>query len=82
MKIEILGTGCAKCRALEENTRSAAEKLGLEFELEKVTSLAEIVKRGVMMTPALIVDGDLLSMGKALSPDDVERLLIGRIPVS
>lgn len=82
MKIEILGTGCAKCRALEENTRSAAEKLGLELEIEKVTSLAEIVQRGVMMTPALIVDGDLLSMGKALSPDDVERLLTGRIPVS
>lgn len=82
MRMEILGTGCAKCRALEENTRTAAENLGLEFEIEKVTSLAEIVRRGVMMTPALIVDGDLLSMGKALSPAEAEKLLSSRVPAS
>ena len=57
MKLEILGTGCAKCRTLEENIRKAADSLGIPYELEKVSEIAEIVKRGVMMTPALMMDG-------------------------
>lgn len=75
MKIEILGTGCSKCKSLEENARAAADKLGLEYELEKVTSIAEITKRGVMMTPALIVEGTIKSVGKVLTPAEAEKVL-------
>lgn len=75
MKLEILGVGCAKCRALEENTRTAANKLGVEYELDHVTAITEITKRGVMMTPALVVDGEVKSMGKVLSVEEAERLL-------
>lgn len=75
MKIEILGTGCPKCKALEGNTRIAAEKLGIDYQIEKVTSIAEITKRGVMMTPALVVDGVIKSVGKVLSPAEAERVL-------
>jgi len=57
MRIEVLGTGCAKCESLAENARAAAEKLGIEYELFKVTDLVEIASRGVMMTPALSIDG-------------------------
>lgn len=75
MKIEILGTGCAKCRTLEENARQAAESLGVSFEVVKVSEIAEIVKRGVMMTPAMMVDGEVKSMGKVLSPADISAIL-------
>jgi small redox-active disulfide protein 2 len=75
MKIEILGTGCAKCKSLEENTRAAADKLGLEYELEKVHSIAEITRRGVMMTPALLVEGTIKSVGKVLTPAEAEKVL-------
>jgi small redox-active disulfide protein 2 len=78
MKLEILGTGCAKCRTLEENTRKAAEALGVPFELSKVSEIAEIVKRGVMMTPALMVDGKVKSMGKVLSPSEISAFLTAR----
>ncbi len=75
MKLEILGTGCAKCRTLEENTRKAADSLGIPYQLEKVSEIAEIVKRGVMMTPALIMDGKVKSMGKVLSPAEITTIL-------
>lgn len=75
MKLEILGTGCAKCRVLEANTRAAADNLRLNYELDHITSIMEITKRGVMMTPALVVDGEVKSMGKVLSVEEAERLL-------
>jgi len=75
MKLEILGTGCAKCRTLEENIRKAADSLGIPYELEKVSEIAEIVKRGVMMTPALMMDGRVKSMGKVLSPAEISTIL-------
>ncbi len=75
MKIEILGTGCPKCRALADNARVAADKLGLPYELVKVTELREIMKRGVMMTPALAIDGAVKSNGKVLSEAEITTLL-------
>ena len=75
MKIQILGTGCPKCKKLAENAEAAATALGVEYEIEKVTDITEIMKSGVMMTPALVVDGAVKSAGKALSADDIKKLL-------
>jgi small redox-active disulfide protein 2 len=75
MKIQILGTGCAKCNALTQATENAAQTLGLEYELEKVTDLNRIMSFGVMMTPALVVDGKVKVSGKVPSSDDIKKLL-------
>lgn len=75
MKIQILGTGCQKCKALTEATESAAHSLGLPYELEKVTDMAKIVAFNVMATPALVVDGKVKSAGKLLSADEIKSLL-------
>ena len=74
-KIQILGTGCPKCRQLAENTEAAAKELGLEYELVKVTDITEIMKFGVMMTPALAVDGVVKVVGKVPSVDDLKKML-------
>jgi small redox-active disulfide protein 2 len=74
-KIQILGTGCAKCIKLAQNTDQAARKLGIEYEIEKVTDIKEIMKYGVMMTPALVVDGKVKVVGKVLSPADIENFI-------
>ena len=74
-KLQILGTGCAKCNALTMATEQAAQTLGLEYELEKVTDLNRIMSFGVMMTPALVVDGKVKASGKVLSVDDLKKLL-------
>ena len=74
-KIQILGTGCPKCRKLAENAEAAAKGLGIEYEIVKVTDINEIVKFGVMMTPALAVDGEVKSTGKVLSPDAIKKAL-------
>ena len=76
MKIQILGTGCRKCKKLAENAEAAAKALGVEYQIEKVTDINEIVKSGVMMTPALVVDGDVKSAGKAISADDIKKFII------
>ena len=73
--IQILGTGCAKCKKLAENAETAAKELGIEYELVKVTDINEIMKFGVMMTPALAVDGDVKWAGKVLSTDDIKKAL-------
>ncbi len=73
--IEILGTGCAKCRSLEASAREAVERLGIDAEITKVDSMDDIVARGVMMTPAIAVDGIVKSSGRVLSAADVEKLL-------
>ena len=74
-KIQILGTGCPKCRKLAENAETAAKKLGIEYELVKVTDINEIMGFAVMMTPALAVDSEVKSMGKVLSADEIEKFL-------
>jgi len=74
-KIQILGTGCPKCRKLAENAEAAAKQLGIEYQIEKVTEINEIMKFGVMMTPALAVDGQVKVVGKVLSPEQIKQLL-------
>ncbi len=75
MKIQILGTGCPKCKKLAENTEAAARTLGIEYEIEKVTDISDIMKFGVMITPALAVDGEVKVVGKIPSPEEIERFL-------
>ena len=75
MKIQVLGTGCPKCKQLAEIAEQAALELELSFELVKVTDLNEIMSFGVMMTPALAVDGTVLCSGKVPSKSDVMELL-------
>ena len=74
-KIQVLGTGCPKCKKLTENAEAAAKELGIEFEIEKVTGINEIMKFGVMVTPALAVDGEVKAVGKVLSPDEIKGML-------
>jgi len=73
--IQILGTGCAKCIQLTTATKAAADKLGLTYELEKVTDFLKFADFGVMVTPALVLDGKVLVAGKVPAPADLERLL-------
>jgi small redox-active disulfide protein 2 len=75
-KIQILGTGCPKCKKLVENAEIAAKDLGIEYSLEKVTEISEIMKFGVMMTPALAIDGQVKSVGKVISPDEIKKMLM------
>jgi small redox-active disulfide protein 2 len=75
MKIEILGPGCYKCQTLAANAKAAADKLGAPYELVKVTQINEIMQRGVMMTPALALNGEVKSAGKVLSEAEVTKLL-------
>lgn len=74
-RIQILGTGCPKCRKLAENAEAAAKALGVEFEMVKITDINEIVKFGVMMTPSLAIDGEVKSVGKVLSADEIKKFL-------
>ena len=74
-KLQILGTGCPKCKKLAENTEAAARDLDIEYEIEKVTDINEIMKFGVMMTPALAVGGEVKSVGKVPSVEEVKNLL-------
>ena len=75
MKIQILGTGCARCNALTMVTEKAAQSLGLQYELEKVTDLKQIMAFGVMTTPALVVDGRVKFSGKVPSLDELKSIL-------
>ena len=75
MKIQILGTGCPKCKTLAENAEKAAQEMGLDFEIEKVTDINKIMGFGVMMTPALAVDGKVKLVGKVASSEDIKKLL-------
>ena len=74
-RIQILGTGCPKCKKLAENAEAAVKDLGIECALEKVTEINEIMRFGVMMTPALAVDGQVKAVGKVLSPDQIKQML-------
>ena len=75
MEIAILGTGCPKCQKLEEETRLATEEMGLDCEIRKVSTVAEIMKYGVMITPALVVDGVVKVVGKVPSREEIKALI-------
>ena len=75
MKIEVLGPGCPRCNTLAENAAAAVASAGVDADVVKVTDINEITARGVMMTPALIVDGVVKSSGRVLSADEIERML-------
>ena len=74
-KVQILGPGCPKCKSLAANAEAAAKALGIEYEIEKVTDLQEIVKFGVMLTPALVVDGEVKLVGKVADVEQIKDLL-------
>jgi small redox-active disulfide protein 2 len=74
-KLQILGTGCAKCQALTEAAKKAADELGLDYEIEKVTDLKQIMSFGVMTTPALVVDGSVKVAGKIPSHEEIKALI-------
>lgn len=74
-KLQILGTGCAKCNALTQATEKAAQALGLQYELEKITDLNRIMLFGVMMTPALVVDGKVKVAGKVPLVEEIKTML-------
>lgn len=75
MKIKILGTGCAKCKALEEAVKKAVAKTGKFAQIEKVEDVVKIMEYGVMSTPALVVDDAVKSMGKLLSKEEIIAFL-------
>ncbi len=74
-KLQILGTGCPKCQKLAAQTEAAAQAAGIEYELEKITDINAIMDFGVMMTPALAVDGEVKVVGKVPSVAEIQRLL-------
>ena len=75
-KIQILGTGCPKCKLLFANAEAAVQAAGVEAQIEKVEKIVDIMKFGVMSTPALVVDGAVKSVGKVLSPDEIQKHLV------
>jgi len=74
-KIQILGTGCAKCNKLTEATEAAANDLGLDYEVEKVTDMMRFADFGVMVTPALVIDGEVKAAGTVPKADDLKSML-------
>jgi small redox-active disulfide protein 2 len=77
MKVQILGMGCSKCKTLEQHAREAITELGFEAEIEKVTDAEAIQDMGVMMTPALAIDGVVKSVGKLLTKDQIIEYIKG-----
>jgi small redox-active disulfide protein 2 len=75
-KFQILGVGCPKCKKLTELVEQAAKSLGLEYEIEKVTDIKRITSFGVMMTPALVVDGEVKISGKIPSIEEIKKLIV------
>ena len=75
LKIQVLGPGCAKCDKLAQNAQQAADELGLDYTFEKVTDLQAILASGVVTPPALVVDGEVKMVGKAISAEQVKELL-------
>ncbi|MCM8768363.1 MAG: thioredoxin family protein [Candidatus Omnitrophica bacterium] len=75
-KIQILGTGCPKCKKLAENAEAAAKELGLEYELVKVTNINDIMNFGIMITPGLAVDGEVKVSGKVPSVEEIKKMLL------
>jgi small redox-active disulfide protein 2 len=75
MKVQILGTGCMKCEKLEANAKEAIKEKGGAYEIEKISDIKKIMDFGVMLTPALAIDGQVKSVGKILSVEEIKRLL-------
>jgi len=75
MKIEILGAGCPRCKQLTANAEAAVKELNIQAEIGKITDIVKITEYGVMMTPALVVDGAVVSSGKVLSKDEIKKIL-------
>ena len=75
MKIRILGTGCPKCRQLEENAKKAVKETGKNVEIEKVTDINKIIEAGVMAMPALEIDGEVKSSGKIAGVEEIKKWL-------
>lgn len=73
--VKVLGTGCAKCNALESATKAALEQLGMDTTIDHVTDFSQIAAYGVMTTPALVVDGKVVSYGKVLKTDEIVKIL-------
>ena len=74
-QIKVLGPGCRRCEQLAAATKQAADQLGIDYELEKVKDIAKLTDYGVMMTPGLVVDGEVKSQGKVLSLDEIKAML-------
>jgi small redox-active disulfide protein 2 len=75
VKIEVLGTGCAKCKSLLKNVEKAVSESGIQAEIVKIDSIQEIMDRGVMMTPALFIDGESKMMGKTGTVEEIKKML-------
>jgi len=75
VKIEVLGTGCAKCKSLTKNVEKAVQELGIKAEIVKVDSIQEIMNRGVMMTPALYIDGKSKMVGRTATVEEIKKML-------
>jgi small redox-active disulfide protein 2 len=73
--VQILGTGCPKCKKLAENAQVAVREAGLDCEIVKVTDINEIMKFGVMLTPALAIDGQVKVVGKVPAPEEIKKML-------
>ena len=77
MKIEVLGTGCPKCMSMEQNVKKAIADLAVQAEVEKVTDIQQIIQRGVMSTPALVIDGKVVFQGKNPTVDQLKQFIQG-----
>jgi small redox-active disulfide protein 2 len=73
--VKILGSGCVKCNQLEEATKAALEQLGMDTAIEHITDFARIASYGIMTTPALVIDGKVVSYGKVLKTEEVVKIL-------
>ncbi|MDD4904166.1 MAG: thioredoxin family protein [Candidatus Bipolaricaulis sp.] len=76
MRIEVLGTGCPKCKAAVANAQKAVAESGVQAEIVKIENLMDIAARGVMMTPALVIDGDVKVVGKVPTVDEIKKWLV------
>ena len=76
MKIQILGTGCARCKTLTANAERAVRDLGLKAEIEKVTEIRDIMKFQILMTPGLVIDGKVKTAGRIPSPEEIKQMLL------
>jgi small redox-active disulfide protein 2 len=76
MKIQILGTGCARCKSLTANAEKAVQELGLNAEVEKVTEIRDIMKFPILMTPGLVIDGKVKAAGRIPSPEEIRQMLL------
>ena len=75
MKIQILGTGCAKCKTLAANAKQAVDEIGADIQIEKIEDIKEIMKFNILMTPGLAIDGNVKAAGRVLSSDDIKKLI-------